>query len=397
MKVLTLLAAGLLATTAAASPAVVSAPNGVVGVQESVSISAPAMRSQGITVTLSTPGVAAQQGSVVTDSNGNATLPWTPSAPGVWTVTAAGTTSMLAVNAVPTSTMLAATNTLTPNQAAYYSATVTSLAGTIAPSGTVKLVDGFGNVYATAALVPGTTNTSSNATLTWTPTATPSPLRAVFTPATAAFGASFSGYQAPILGPSSTVVLRLPENMYVGVPAILQGVVATGTGGGTLAFNEQIDGINYYIGGSRSVVNSVGSQLWAPTQLGYQTIGVQFATFDLAVNGNSSQAVFVKPAPTPDAVTLTANGGALPATMMVGNTATLAATATSTNPVTLSATGSCVISGATLRALAAGPCTVTAAAMGNGGNLSASTKSYVSTVSAPPAPAKKPAKNPARR
>ena len=389
---LTLLAAGLIAAATTASPAVVSAPNGVVGVQESVSVSAPATRAQGITVTFSSPGVTTQQGSVVTDSYGNATLPWTPSAPGVWTVTAAGATSQLAVNVVPTSTALAATNTITPNQAVSYSATVTSLAGSIAPSGTVKLVDGFGNVYANAALVPGTTKTSSNATLTWTPTTTPAPLRAVFTPATSAFGASFSGYQSPILGPSATVVLLLPQTMYVGVPALLQGVVAPGTGGGSLAFNGQIDGASYGIGGSRAVVNSVGSLLWAPTQVGYQTIGVQFATNDFAVNGNSSQAVFIQPAPTADSVTLTANGGALPATMLVGNTLTLAATATSTNPVTLSATGSCVIAGATLRPLAAGPCTITATAMGNGGNIAASTKSYVSTVSAPPAPAKKPAK-----
>ena len=188
------------------------------------------------------------------------------------------------------------------------------------------------------------------------------------------------------------MVLQFPDTLYAGVPATLQGTTATGVAGGSLAFNQQIFGFTFGIGGSHPTINSTATQLWAPTQSGYVTIGVQFATSDFAVNANANQQVFIQPAPKADSVTMTANGGALPATMTVGETTTLAASAASTNPVTLSATGACVIAGATLRPLAAGPCTITATAMGNGGSLTASSKSYVTTVSAPPAPAKKPAK-----
>ena len=386
-----LVASVVAAASAASTPAIVSAPNGVVGVQETVSISAAKSPGQPITVTFSA-GAVSQAGSVMTDGNGNATLAWTPSIPGTWTVTAAGTTSQLAVGSVPTSTSLLAPNAVAANQATTYTATVTSLAGSIAPSGTVALVNSSGATVATAKLSPGATARSSSASLSWTPGVATTPLRAVFTPATTAFGASSSSPQAPAVGPDTTVVLQFPDTLYAGVPATLQGTTATGVAGGSLAFNQQIFGFTFWIGGSHPTINSTATQLWAPTQSGYVTIGVQFATSDFAVNANANQQVFIQPAPKADSVTMTANGGVLPATMTVGETTTLAASAASTNPVTLSATGACVIAGATLRPLAAGPCTITATAMGNGGSLTASSKSYVTTVSAPPAPAKKPAK-----
>ena len=382
---------------ATASPAIVSAPNGVVGVQEVVNISAPRSPGQNVTVTFSAPGATSQAGSVMTDGNGNASLTWTPSLPGTWSVTAAGTTSALAVGSVPTSTSLMAPNTVTANAPVSYTATVTSLAGSIAPSGTVKLVDSTGATVTSASLVPGTSARSSNATLTWTPGYSATPTRAVFTPATTAFGASSSATQSPAVGPAATVVLQFPDTLYAGVPATLQATTGTGVAGGSVAFNQVISGFTFWIGGSHPTINSTATQLWAPTQGGYVTIGVQFATSDFTVNSNVSQPVFIQPAPTADAVTLTVNGGAWPIPMTALDTAQVAATAKSTNPVTLSATGACVISGSTLRALAAGPCTVTAAAMGNGGSLSASTTSYTLNVSAPIAPAKKPAKKPAKR
>jgi hypothetical protein len=392
-----LIASVIAAASAANTPALVSAPNGVVGVQETVSISAPKSPGQVVSVTFSAAGATTQTGSVLTDGGGNATLPWTPSVPGTWTVTAAGATSSLAVGSVPTSTSLLAPNVVAANVATTYTATVTSLAGSIAPSGTVKLVDPTGATVATAKLAPGTTARSSSASLTWTPGYSTTALRAVFTPGTTAFGASSSATQSPVVGPDTTVVLQFPDTLYAGVPALLQGTTASGVAGGSLAFNQQISGCNFWIGGSHPTINSTASQLWAPTQSGYVTIGVQFATSDFTVNASASQPVLIQPAPKADSITLAANGGALPTTMNVGDTQTLAATATSTNPVTLSASGSCVIAGSTLRALAAGTCTVTAAAMGNGGSIAASTKSYATTVSAPPAPATKPAKKPAKR
>ena len=111
-----LIATVVAAASAASTPAIVSAPNGVVGVQETVSISAPKSPGQPITVTFSAPGAVSQVGAVATDRYGNATLPWTPSIPGTWSVTAAGSTSNLAVGSVPTSTSLLAPNVVTANQ-----------------------------------------------------------------------------------------------------------------------------------------------------------------------------------------------------------------------------------------------------------------------------------------
>jgi hypothetical protein len=210
---------------------------------------------------------------------------------------------------VPTSTSLLAPNVVAANVATTYTATVTSLAGSIATSGTVTLVNSSGATVATAKLAPGTTARSSSASLTWTPGYSTTALRAVFTPGTTAFGASSSATQSPMVGPDTTVVLQFPDTLYAGVPALLQGTTASGVAGGSLAFNQQISGFNFWIGGSHPTINSTASQLWAPTQSGYVTIGVQFATSDFTVNASASQPVFIQPAPKADSITLTANGG----------------------------------------------------------------------------------------
>jgi hypothetical protein len=73
---------------------------------------------------------------------------------------------------------------------------------------------------------------------------------------------------------------------------------------------------------------------------------------------------------------------------MVARTAvTVSGASTSGNPVTFAVAGPCAMEGASLTALGAGACTVTATSMGNGGNLKATSANY--TINVTPAPTKK--------
>lgn len=72
-----------------------------------------------------------------------------------------------------------------------------------------------------------------------------------------------------------------------------------------------------------------------------------------------------------------------PNVLVAGTSTTLAGTAKSGVPVIFSEEGPCVIAGATLTALSAGQCVITASSTGNG-SFTADTNTYVVTVQAPP-------------
>ena len=382
--ILTLLAAALIAAAHAAplastaTPAWVAAPDGVVGVQETITVHAPALRGRVVDVDLATTGLI-QRGQVALNAAGDASMPWTPALPGRWTVAVAGgPASALTATAMPTVTSLSAPSVVANGQPASFTTTVTTLGGSIGPSGTVALVDPTGATVTTAALGPAS-GTQATATLTWTPTGSPVPLRAVYTPATAAFAGSTSGTQAPALG-DATLAVQFPDTLYAGVPVTLQAITGAGVPGGSAAFTLSIDGFGFFIAGSHPVVGGVATQRWAPGQKGYQTIGATFTSSTGAVNGVAQQAVFVQPAPVADTVTITAGGAAWPSTLAAGSSTPLLATAVSHAPVSLSASGPCVIEGAVLRAVGPGTCTVTAQSLGNGGSLTAGTTAVIASV-----------------
>jgi len=186
--------------------------------------------------------------------------------------------------------------------------------------------------------------------------------------------------------------------MYVGVPATLGAVVGAGiptTVGGSAAFSLNIDGVNFFVmGGSNQINDGVATYQWTPTQAGFQTIQVQYASNNLQYNGNASQVVNIQPAPTPDSITVTPTGA--PAwtpgpvgTLTQGNTVTLTPTSASGNPVTMSSDGPCAFEDAVLTILGPGTCTITAASYGNGGSLTGTQTDYTITALAAPKKKKK--------
>ena len=93
----------------------------------------------------------------------------------------------------------------------------------------------------------------------------------------------------------------------------------------------------------------------------------------------------VQPAPTPDSITVTpvestpwSSGNV--GTLTQGNYVEISAASISGNPVTLSTDGPCGNDGTFLTMLGPGTCTITAASLGNGGSLTASSASYTITV-----------------
>lgn len=378
----------------------VASPNGVVGVQQQVILKAPSLAGQAATFTFTTPGGASNAGQAAVNSAGFAYLPWTPNQAGTWTITATGggttiDTSSITVAAVPTVTSLEVQNEVVAGVTTGIVARVQSLTGSIAPSGTVTVRNSTGGSIASGSLRPTGITGESIANLTWQPGTGTTQMTATFTPANGNFGASTSNSQSPIAGPAQVVSIRMPANVYLGVPVTLSAVVNPSfinSLGGSVAFNLSIDGfVSYPMGGSRPLVDGTGTAPWTPTKIGFQSVNVQYASQDFQYNGNDSQIINVLPAPSADTVTLTGGGAAwaagTPLSFVAGTDVTLGAASRSGNPVALAIAGPCAIEGATLTALGAGSCTVSATSMGNGGSLKASSASY--TVNVTSAPKKK--------
>lgn len=101
----------------------VAAPNGVVGVQQTVIVRAPRSAGSVATVTFANPGAGTNAGQAAINEQGFAYLPWTPNIPGTWNITASvGTTSLgtttIAVGAMPTTTILLAPGEVQENRPA---------------------------------------------------------------------------------------------------------------------------------------------------------------------------------------------------------------------------------------------------------------------------------------
>lgn len=379
----------------------VATPNGIVGVQQQVILRAPALAGQVGTFTFTTPGGASNAGQAAVNSAGFAYLPWTPNLAGTWTITATGggatlDTASITVAAVPTVTGLQVQNEVQQGEAAGIVVDVQALTGSIAPSGTVTVRTTAGASVATGTLRPSGMTGESIAEMSWIPGAGTTSLVATFTPANANFGASTSNIQSPVSGPAQAVSIRMPGTMYVGVPERVSAVVNRNfenTTGGSVAFNLNLNGVTSYpMGGSRGVVDRVGSTVWTPTSAGVQTVNVEYASLNFQFNGTDSQVINVQPAPASDSITVTPSGAvawapSVPVGMMAGTAVTVSGTSTSGNPVTFAVSGPCAMEGATLTALGAGGCTVTATSMGNGGSLKGTAATY--TVNVTPAPKKK--------
>jgi hypothetical protein len=392
-----ILAAAAPATAAGVSGANwVASPIGVVGVQQSVVMKAGKankVAGQVATVTFTPPAGAAYSGQTVVNSGGYAAIPWMPAMAGTWTVTAAVGGKALTPTTISVSAMPTAVDLLLPAQVAAATATsvrvlVKALAGPITPSGTITLEDQNGNAVGTAAVGPSATAGVAVANVGWTPSSGTTSLTASFTPASSDWSASTSGISRPSIGGAPTVTMRMPQDLYSGVPVTLTAISSSGTAAGGVAFSLNIDGFIYYpMGGSKGI--NTGPEgvdfAWTPSQIGYQNVQLAYNSANFSTNARASQQVNVLPSPTADSITLTSVGsgpwqpgavGSSPA----GLTLALSGASTSGNPVTLSTNGPCQFQGADLTLLSPGTCVVTAVSLGNGGSLVPSAPSYEVTV-----------------
>ncbi len=377
----------------------VATPNGLVGVQQMVIVRASGQAGAMAVVTFQNTSAGINAGQAAVNSQGFAYLPWQPGAPGAWDISAkvggsAVGTASIVVTAMPTTTTLLAAAQIQGARATTLVAQVRAVGGAITPSGTIAVKNPLGNVVASGTLSPTTTPGLASTNITWTPSASASTpiLTATYTPTTNSFVTSISTAASPVVNGGQAVSLRLPQVSYLGVTETIEAVIQPAFQsplGGSVAFSLiNIGGTpSYPMGGSRGISNAVGSSTWTPTQTGFQTIIVQYASANFAINGNNRQIINVQPAPTPDRITITPSGApawgpGVVGTLTTGNSVALTPSALSGNPVSLSPDGPCVISAGVVTVLGPGTCVITATSLGNGGSLAASSSNYLINVQA---------------
>jgi len=378
----------------AATTSFIAAPNGMVGVAETITIKAPSAAGQVVTIGLQL-GATAQTLQTTIGSNGFGAVTWTPTAAGTWvinglgSIVSAGSTS-LTVAPMPTYTVLLAQNSLQQNVSNTLLGAVIAPIGSIAPTGSLSLTTSGGTGLTFAPLTGLFGGTTSTANLPWTPTAGgPISIQATYTPASGGQTASTS----PVSTPSVTTAdlplsLRWPASLYVGTPTVLQAVLGAGFPDGSAAF--LMDGVG--ISGSVPTVNGVATLQWTPPVSGIHTISAEYSGTRAGsagiFSGSSSQVVNIQGARVADNITVDPPGQpvwsiAAPIVMTVGSSVTLAGASTSDTTVVFSEQGPCVISGAVLQALGAGQCQVTAISPGNA-TLTPGSETYTVTVQNPP-------------
>lgn len=137
----------------------VATPNGIVGVQQVVTLRAPSLKGSTATFTLTTSSGSTNADQASMNSEGFAYLPWTPNLPGTWAVAATGggqalDSASVTVAAMPTSTQLLVQGEVQPNVTVTIVANVAALGGSITPSGTVFVRNSANSDVATGTLSP---------------------------------------------------------------------------------------------------------------------------------------------------------------------------------------------------------------------------------------------------
>ena len=382
--------AAAIAPANAATATFVTTPNGMVGIAQEVLIFAPTLKGQGISVGFALGSAGTSQQTVV-GSNGFASMNWTPSLAGSWTISGLGSaigvgSTTVTIAAMPTTTTLFTPTNATSNAVTTVAVIVSAQAGTYAPQGTVNLASAFGNAVGTAPLTPIAGSANAFATFDWQPQILGTfPLIATFTPSSNGTLASTSGTANSLIVSNAGVVeLRLPTSFRVGQPTVISALVTPTTTVGSAAF--QLNG--GYLSGSIPLANGVATTQWTPTQQGNQVITTQFSS--TAVGGPSgavSQPVNVLPALPADVISVSAPTGTWgpgrPISIAAGSSTALTTSAASGTQVLLSESGPCAINGAVITGLGAGTCTVTATTVGSSAYSPASVD-FVVTVTAPP-------------
>ena len=379
---------GLSAAPASAANEFIATPNGMVGMQQEIVFRAPSLAGQVATIGF-VSGAISNAGQTAVNSQGYGSLAWTPTSAGSWTISGLGNAAVVGsttINVVPmpTATYALVPNLVQTNVANRITVAVSALDGIIAPSGTVTLRNQNQNVIGTGTLSPYIGNTST-VSVQWTPVIGET-VTASYTPSSTAFVASTGDTAQPAYTSAVvTVALRFPPVLYVGTPTVLGAQTGTGIPAGSASFFFDGNGI---IGSTPTDASGGVAASWTPTTSGVHTISTEFSSSTGGFSGTSSQSVNIQPARAADVITVAPQGGVpwnpgLPISVQAGSTTVLTATAQSGATVVLSETGPCVINGATMTALGAGQCVLTATSPGSA-SINAATATYTITVTAPP-------------
>ena len=360
-------------------------PNGLVGIQQTVTLRASTSVGEVATIEFSNAVTGTNKGQAVVDSHGFAYLPWTPNLPGSWGLTASvggmtiGSTN-ITVETMPTVTALLAPGAVQAGQDITLTARVEALGGRITPSGLVSIRNNSNNIVAQGSVFPSIDAGVAVASLAWTPSRGETSLIAEYTPATSAFSRSTSRAQTPTVGTQPALTLRLPQVSYVGVADTYEVLIAPdrrSPEGGSAAFSVNMDGFTFYVmGGSKPVRDGVSATTWTPGVPGVQTIQVSYSTADSRFSGTAAQSINVQPAPQPDTVTSDHLGFAGNASFAAETTIDPKMTSKSGNPVIVSTNGPCVMNAGALSLLGAGICSVQARSLGNGGSLAGQSETF---------------------
>ncbi len=382
------------APASAATNAFIATPNGMVGMQQEIVFRAPSLAGQVATIGF-VSGAVSNAGQTAVNSQGYGSLAWTPTSAGSWTISGLGSAAPVGSTTINVAPMPTTTAALVPNLVQTgvtnnVTVVVSALDGIVAPAGSVALRNQNQNVIATGTLSPSTGNIAT-ANIQWNPTpgetVTPS-----YVPSSTAFVASTGDTAQPQTTTNVvTIALRFPPVLYVGTPTVLGAQTGTGVSGGTASFLFDGQGI---IGSTPTDATGGIAAPWTPAAAGVHTIGTQFSSSDGRFSGTSSQSVNIQPAKPNDVMTVTPQGGApwnqgLPISVQAGSNTVLTATAQSGATVVLEETGPCVINGATMTALAAGQCVLTATSPGSA-SITGDSATYTITVTAPPKRANRP-------
>ena len=371
----------------AAAP-IIAAPNGTVGIQTTVSVSAPTLANQVVNVSLTYNGTVTGQLAFQLNSNGNGSAAWTPAQPGTWTLGGVGalaSASPLAVTAssVSTITTLSTVNAAQPGSPSTMVVTVQPTQGTYQPLGTVTMTNGAGTTYGTVTLEPYGSGLSYG-TFAWTPPSTGTyAFTANYNQSSGAL-ASSSTNSLNVVPTAPLVSLRIPTKYTIGLPVVISTVInnvpnVTGSAG----FAVINGNITNYIGGSVPLnFNGIATTSWTPSVIGYQVLQTQFSSTDKTLNGVATQAISVSgPGPAdPMSVSVQSLGvlnANTPVTARQNSQLPVTTSSGSGAAVNLSESGPCFLKASTLVIPAGrGTCTLTAMSPG-GGNYSSNTATFV--------------------
>jgi hypothetical protein len=384
-------------------PTWVAATSGVAWTPQTITIKTG--KKAGSTVTIAVTGSAGGSTTLTAPITpaGFASASWTPTASGIFTITATGAAGQLGTSSVivvpaPTVTTLFVPGNVEPDRPVSVFAQVRTLSSDTPPSGVVTIRNQNDVILTAGLLRPTGRPGEAWVRMEWLPRVGAPTLTGTFDSDTNAFARSTSPGGKPLIGGTWSAALALPPAMYLGVPAQVGAVMGPGvplTVGGSVTFVLDIDGRTQWpTGGSTQVTEGVAWSKWTPRQQGNQIFRAFYSSGNFRYGGAPAQWINILPAPEPDVITVTPTGA--PAwtsgpvgTLTQGNTVTLTPTSASGNPVTMSSDGPCAFEDAVLTILGPGTCTITATSYGNGGSLTGTQTDYTITALAAPKKKKK--------